>query len=220
MGRLRLGCVISHKCRAGTQTQALLTPEPRACCSLVLLRWSVSVYLPLPGAAGLGDPRVRPALSGFLSQNGGSDLSGGGSSRCIFFLLWAIKTPRGTGPHSPPCCLSLPPCVVAEKEGMSFECEFLEHLAERGLEGWEQGVSSPQPPWSSGQRASTRRSLQWGWQVTSLQSLCPLTWKMKGLIPPSPHPAPRDSEDKMRAFWQVLTISSVQFSPSVMSDSL
>lgn len=143
MGRLRLGCVISHKCRAGTQTQVLLTPEPRASCGLVLLRWSVSVCLPLPGAAGLGDPRVRPALSGFQSQNRGSGLSGGGSSRCIFFLLWTIKTPRGAGPPSPPCCLSLPPCVVAEKEGMSSECEFLEHLAERGLEGWEQGVSSP-----------------------------------------------------------------------------
>ena len=109
---------------------------------------------------------------------------------------------------------------MAEKEGMSFECEFPEHLAEWGLEGWEQGMSSPKPPRSSSQRASTRSSLRWGWQVTGLQSLCPLTRKMKGLIPPSPHPAPRDSEDKMRAFWQVLTISSVQFSRSVMSDSL
>ena len=48
MGKLRLGCVISHKCRAGTQTQVLLTLEPHASCILILLRWSVNVYLPLP----------------------------------------------------------------------------------------------------------------------------------------------------------------------------
>lgn len=45
-GKLRLGYRISHKCRAGTRTQVFLTPEPHASCILVLLRWSVNVYLP------------------------------------------------------------------------------------------------------------------------------------------------------------------------------
>ena len=80
-------------------------------------------------------------------------------------------------PTVPPRCLSLPPCVVAEKEGMSFECEFPEHLAERGLEGWEQGMSSPQLPRSSSQRASTRSSLRWGWQVPASKASVPLLGK-------------------------------------------
>ena len=114
-----------------------------------------------------------------------------------------IKTPPGTGPRSAPCGLSLPPCVVGGRRECPLSV-FPEHLAERGLRGWERGVSSPQPPQSSGQRASTRSSSRCGWQVTGLQSLCPFTWKMKGVIP---SPAPRDYEDKMRIFWQVISIT-------------
>lgn len=117
-----------------------------------------------------------------------------------------ILPPRGhqspTWDRPPQCPLRPVSALSGEgKEGMSFEC-VSRAFGRAGPLGMGTRGEFPQPPRSSGQRASTRSSPRWGWQVTGLQSLCPLTWKMKGVIP---SPAPRDYEDKMRIFWQVLT---------------
>ena len=120
-GKLRLRCRISHKCRTGTRTWVLLTPEPHVSRILVLPRWSVNVYLPFHRGCRPRRRKGGAALLGFQSQDGGSGLSGGWGSRCIFFLLRASKPHLGPAPAVPPAaCLCH--CVWWGKEGMSFEC--------------------------------------------------------------------------------------------------